>query len=199
LAFLRSPFAPELPPALRGERVMLRTPEMADHEAWASLRMRSRDFLAPWEPLWPSNDLTRSAFRARIKRYWRDIEEDTSYPFFIFAQPGNPLLGAITLSNVRRGVAQMGTLGYWIGAPHVRMGYMTDAMRLMKAFAFQHLQLHRLEAACLPANTASIALLLRSGFQQEGLARSYLRINGAWQDHLLLACVNDSQGLDNHP
>lgn len=192
MAFLRSPFAPELPPVLRAERVMLRTPEMADHEVWAGLRLRSREFLAPWEPLWPSNDLTRSAYRARIKRYWRDIEDDASYPFFIFGVAGAPLLGAVTLSNVRRGVAQTGTLGYWIGEPHARSGYMTEAMRLMQAFAFQHLQLHRLEAACLPVNHASIALLRRSGFHQEGLARSYLKINGMWQDHLLFACVSDT-------
>lgn len=199
MAFLRSPFAPELPPVLRGGRVMLRTPEMADHEAWAALRLRSREFLTPWEPLWPSNDLTRSAFRARIKRYWRDIEDDTSYPFFIFAAVGHPLVGAITLSNVRRGVAQMGTLGYWIGAPYARMGYMSDAIGLMTAFAFQHLQLHRLEAACLPSNHASIALLRRSGFHQEGLASSYLKINGAWQDHLLFAAVSGAGFSGNRP
>jgi ribosomal-protein-alanine N-acetyltransferase len=99
------------------------------------------------------------------------------------------LVGAVTLSNVRRGVAQMGTLGYWVGEPFVRKGYMTAALNLMKPFAFQHLQLHRLEAACLPVNAASIALLRRCGFHEEGYARQYLKINGAWQDHLLFACL----------
>ena len=196
MAFLRSPFAPELPPALRGEYVTLRTPEMADHQAWASLRLVSREFLTPWEPLWPSNDLTRSAFRIRIKRYWRDIEDDAAYPFFIFANETGALLGAITLSNVRRGVAQMATLGYWIGQPYARMGHMTAAMKLIKPFAFQHLHLHRIEAACLPVNTASVALLRRSGFRDEGLACGYLKINGMWQDHLLFACLApDGPGL----
>ncbi len=193
MAFLRSPFAPELPPALRGERVTLRTPEMADHEAWATLRLASREFLTPWEPLWPSNDLTRSAFRTRIKRYWRDIEDDVAYPFFIFANDSGSLLGAITLANVRRGVAQMASLGYWIGQPYVRSGHMTAAVRLIKPFAFQHLQLHRLEAACLPINAASIALLEGSGFVREGLARQYLKIAGIWQDHLLFACLPYAQ------
>ena len=189
MAFLRSPFGPELPPALRGVSVTLRTPEMADHQAWAELRLKSREFLTRWEPLWPSNDLTRAAFRSRIKRYWRDIEDDLSYPFFIFSNETGELMGAITISNVRRGVAQMATLGYWIGEPHARAGHMTAAVDLIKAFAFQHLQLHRLEAACLPANRASIALLLRGGFEQEGMARSYLKINGLWQDHDLFACL----------
>jgi [ribosomal protein S5]-alanine N-acetyltransferase len=192
MAFLRSPFAPELPPALRNDRVLLRVPEMGDHEAWAALRLRSRDFLTPWEPLWPSNDLTRPAFRSRIKHYWREIEDDSAYPFFIFTPDGHELIGAITLSNLRRGVAQMGTLGYWIGEPYARRGFMTAALALMKSYAFDHLQLHRLEAACLPVNEASVALLRRAGFQQEGYAAGYLKINGEWRDHLLFACTGPS-------
>jgi ribosomal-protein-alanine N-acetyltransferase len=168
---------------------MLRAPEMGDHEAWSNLRLRSRAFLEPWEPSWPSNDLTRTAFRSRVKHYWREIENDSAYPFFIFTADGRELLGAITLSNVRRGVAQMGTLGYWIGQPHAGRGYMTAALPLMQQFAFGHLQLHRLEAACLPINGPSIALLTRAGFTQEGFARDYLRIAGVWQDHLLFACL----------
>lgn len=191
MAFLKSPFAPELPPVLRNERILLRTPEVGDFEAWMRLRMASRTFLTPWEPQWPSNDLTRSAYRFRIKRYLRDIQDDEAYPFFIFSTDGRTLFGAISLSNVRRGVAQMATLGYWIGEPFARQGYMTNAVRLASAFAFDHLQLHRVEAACLPHNAASIGLLRKCGFRQEGLARRYLRINGAWQDHLLFAKLNE--------
>lgn len=187
MAFLRSPFAPDLPPVLRGERIFLRTPDMTDHEQWARLRADSRDFLVPWEPSWPANDLSRSAFRLRIKQYHRDIADDVAYPFFIFGAGNHMLVGALTLSNVRRGVAQMATLGYWIGAPYARQGYMTAAVRALLPFAFDHLSLHRVEAACLPRNAASIALLRRTGFQHEGLARSYLKINGEWQDHLLFA------------
>jgi len=191
VVFLRSPFAPDLPPVLRNERVEMRTPDTADYSAWADLRLRSRDFLAPWEPVWPSNDLTRAAFRGRIKRYWRDIENDSAYPFFIFSAGERQLLGALTLSNVRRGVAQTASLGYWIGAPFARQGLMTSAIGLAIGFAFDHLQLHRVEAACLPGNGASIALLKRCGFEQEGLAKSYLKIAGLWQDHLLFARLSD--------
>jgi [ribosomal protein S5]-alanine N-acetyltransferase len=187
MAFLKSPFTPDLPPVLQGRRTRLRSPGMGDYQAWSNLRSLSRDFLAPWEPLWPANDLTRSAFRLRIKQYLRDIGDDMAYPFFIFSGDDKTMLGALTLSNVRRGVAQMATLGYWIGAPFARQGYMTDALQALLPFAFDHLHLHRVEAACLPRNDASIALLRRAGFEQEGLARSYLKINGAWQDHLLFA------------
>ncbi len=193
MAFLKSPFAPELPPVLRNSKVMLRAPDMGDYEPWAALRLASRDFLTPWEPLWPSNDLSRTAFRGRVKRYWSDIENDLAYPFFIFTGDGRTILGGITLSNVRRGVAQMATLGYWIGAPFARQGYMTRALRLTLPFAFEHLQLHRVEAACLPDNHASITLLMRNGFAREGLARRYLKINGRWQDHLLFAHLGGSR------
>jgi [ribosomal protein S5]-alanine N-acetyltransferase len=193
MAFLRSPFAPDLPPIISGSRVQLRTPEMTDYAAWAALRQESRGFLVPWEPEWPANDLKRSAFRARLKRYYRDIASDSSYPFFIISAGDRRLLGAITLSNVRRGVAQMGTLGYWIGAPHAGQGYMTEAVRLVLHFASDHLQLHRIEAACLPHNAASIALLRRAGFAQEGYARAYLKINGQWQDHMLFGLSLDRQ------
>ncbi len=166
---------------------MLRVPEMGDFEQWANLRLASRDFLAPWEPVWPANDLTRAAFRNRIRQYNRDIGDDAAYPYFIFTAMGDRLLGAITLSNVRRGVAQTGTLGYWIGASHVRHGYMTAAVKLVLRMAFEHLSLHRVEAACLLHNQGSIALLRRCGFEQEGVARAYLKIGGEWRDHQLFA------------
>ena len=187
MSFLRSPFAADPPPVLRDARVMLRVPDMADYEQWADLRLKSREFLAPWEPLWPANDLTRAAFRSRIRQYWRDIDDDVAYPYFIFDAGRQQLLGALTLSNVRRGVAQTATLGDWIGAPFARQGIMTDAVKLIVGFAFRKLALHRLEAACLPDNEASIALLRRSGFEPEGLARGYLRIAGEWRDHRLFA------------
>ena len=191
MVFLRSPFAPDLPPVLRNAAIEMRTPETSDYEAWADLRLRSREFLTPWEPVWPSNDLTRAAFRSRIKRYWRDIENDAAFPFFIFSAGERQLLGALTLSNVRRGVAQAASLGYWIGAPFTRQGLMTSAIGLAMGFAFDHLQLHRIEAACLPSNAASIALLARCGFEREGLAKRYLKIAGLWQDHLLFARLSD--------
>ena len=191
MAFLRSPFAGDPPPTLRDGRALIRVPDMGDYEQWAALRAQSREFLIPWEPIWPANDLTRTAFRSRIRQYWRDIDEDAAYPYFIFDASGDVLVGALTLSNVRRGVAQTATLGYWTGAPFARQGYMTSAVRLMLDFAFRHLGLHRVEAACLPHNTASIGLLRKCGFAHEGLARGYLKIAGEWRDHLLFARLSD--------
>jgi len=190
MSFLRPfSFADALPP-LAGQGVDLRAPELRDYEEWAALRERSRPFLTPWEPTWPENDLTRTAFRARMRRYARDVRADAAYPYFIYRRSDGVLIGGLTLGQVRRGVAQATSLGYWMGEPYAGKGHMTDAVRALAPFVFQTLRLRRIEAACLPNNTASIRLLERVGFVREGYARSYLCIAGEWRDHLLYALLS---------
>jgi [ribosomal protein S5]-alanine N-acetyltransferase len=187
LVFLRSPFVQEQAPHLRNGRVMLRHPVLNDFEAWVDLRQASRGFLQPWEPLWTTNEFSKFNFRARIKHYQQQIRDDASYPFFVFHHEEGHLLGAVTASNVRRGVAQMCSVGYWMGESFTRQGYMTEALAALLDHAFGDLALHRVEAACLAQNTASIKLLQRNGFLYEGVARKYLQIAGNWQDHMLFA------------
>ena len=176
---------------LEGERVRLRPPRRGDWRAWSRLRGQSRSFLEPWEPSWPEDALTRTAFRRRLRQ--TDFERDSGlgYSFLIFRREDQALLGGITISNVRRGVAQSANLGYWIGQPYARQGYMAEALSAVLDFAFAHLELHRVEAACLPGNRASQGLLRKVGFSEEGYARRYLRINGQWQDHVLFAILRE--------
>ncbi len=190
MAFFRTVSLAESLPAIDGDGVTLRVPQMVDFPEWAALRELSRDFLTPWEPIWPADDLTRGAFRRRVRRYGEDLRTDQAYAFFIFRKPDNELIGGLTLANVRRGVAQAGSLGYWMGAPYAGRGHMTSAVHALIPFAFGSLRLHRLEAACIPSNVASIRLLEKTGFVREGVARQYLCINGLWQDHLLYALLN---------
>jgi [ribosomal protein S5]-alanine N-acetyltransferase len=191
MAFFRTVSFSEQLPAIVGDGVTLRAPQMGDYLEWATLREASRDFLAPWEPTWPADDLTRASFRRRIKRYFEDQRGDLAYPFFIFRKHDNVLVGGLTIANVRRGCAQAGSLGYWMGQNFARRGYMTAAVRAVVPFAFATLRLHRIEAACIPGNLASIRLLEKTGFQREGFARQYLCIDGIWQDHLLYARLKD--------
>jgi ribosomal-protein-alanine N-acetyltransferase len=169
---------------VRGDGIYLRPPEMRDSEAWAELRAQSRAFLTPWEPTWPSDDLTRAAFRRRVRRNHQEIANDEAYPFLIF-RDDDVLAGGLTLGQLKRGVVQAATLGYWIGAPHARHGLMSAAVRAVTGYAFATLRLHRIEASCLPHNEASMKLLEWMGFTREGYARAYLRIDGVWQDHVL--------------
>jgi [ribosomal protein S5]-alanine N-acetyltransferase len=191
MAFFRTINFSDPLPSIVGEGVTLRTPQITDHTEWAALREQSREFLVPWEPTWPGDDLTRSAFRRRIRRYTEDLRSDQGYAFLIFRNTDNALIGGLTLANIRRGVAQAGSLGYWMGQPFVRQGYMTTAVSALIPFAFSTLRLHRLEAACIPTNLASMRLLERTGFVREGYARDYLCINGMWQDHLLYGRLKD--------
>jgi ribosomal-protein-alanine N-acetyltransferase len=191
MAFFRTVSLSDLMPAIAGVGVVLRAPQMSDFAEWTTLREASRSFLTPWEPTWPADDLSRASFRRRIKRYSEDQRSDLAYAFFVFRKHDDVLVGGLTLANIRRGCAQAGSLGYWMGAPYARQGYMTAAVNAVIPFAFATLKLHRIEAACIPANVASVRLLEKTGFKREGFARQYLCIDGIWQDHLLYARLKD--------
>jgi ribosomal-protein-alanine N-acetyltransferase len=186
--------APESGLRVEGEGVSLRPPRASDYPEWRELRAASRAFLQPWEPTWPADDLSRAAFRRRLIAYARDREAGAAYPFFVFRDIDGALSGGITLSNVRRGVAQMGSVGYWCGKPYARNGHTLAAVRALGEFAFRTLGLHRLEAACIPENAPSRRLLAKAGFSEEGFARAYLKINGVWRDHVLFGLTTPLKG-----
>jgi len=171
------------------ERLTLRPPMHADFRDWVSLRRDSEEFLTRWEPVWATDHLSRKAFTNRV--YWaqRSIGNGSALPLFLVRRADNVLLGAITLDNVRRGPAQAGTLGYWVGSTHARQGYMREAIEAVVHHAFQRLDLSRIEAACLPENTPSRGLLESCGFKYEGVAQSYLQIGGRWRTHVLYASL----------
>ncbi len=175
---------------LDGARVYLLPPRYRDWRAWAALRAASRAFLAPWEPTWPPDALSHAAYRRRMRQIALEWHNDTGYSFHIFRREDHALVGGVTLSHLHRGVAQTASLGYWIGAAYARRGYMSEALSCLVPFAFARLGLHRIEAACLPDNAASRALLAKLGFSEEGRGRGYLRIAGAWQDHVLYGLLD---------
>lgn len=173
--------------AIETERMTLRPPQHADFRAWTALRQGSAAFLTPWEPSWSVDHLTRKSFTNRV--YWaqRSVGQGTALPLFLVRRSDGELLGAITLDNIRRGPAQAGTLGYWIGQPHARQGYMREAIDSVVHYTFRTLDLSRVEAACLAENAASRGVLEKCGFKYEGVAQSYLQINGRWRNHVLYA------------
>ena len=169
------------------ERMRLRPPQHADFRAWVALRRSSEGFLRRWEPAWADDHLTRRAFTNRVIWARRSVSGGTALPLFLLRREDAALLGAITLDNIRRGPAQAASLGYWIGAPHARQGYMREAIAAVTLHAFTVLDLSRIEAACLPDNAASRGVLESAGFEYEGVARRYLQIAGRWRDHVLYA------------
>lgn len=180
------------------ERLTLRPPVHADFRNWSALRLGSEEFLTPWEPAWAADHLSRKAFTNRV--YWaqRSVAAGTALPLFLIRRSDEALLGAITLDNIRRGPAQAGTLGYWTGEQFARQGYMREAIEASVHHAFTRLDLSRIEAACLPSNVASRGLLEKCGFKYEGVAQSYLQINGRWRTHVLYAALrSDRRGKTN--
>lgn len=169
------------------ERMSLRPPMHGDFRQWAALRRDSEAFLSPWEPTWARDHLSRKAFTNRV--YWaqRSIANGTAVPLFLIRREDEALLGAITLDNIRRGPAQAGTTGYWVGQAYARQGYMKEAIAAVVHYAFSTLDLSRIEAGCLPENTPSRRVLEQCGYKYEGVAQSYLQINGRWRNHVLYA------------
>jgi len=172
---------------LETERLTLRLPQHSDFGAWVELRSGSAGFLQPWEPTWAADHLSRKGFTNRV--YWaqRAAAQETALPLFLFRRADGALVGAITLDNIRRGPAQAGTTGYWVGEPFARQGFMREALQAVVHHAFHSLDLSRIEAGCLPENHASRGVLEKSGFKYEGVAQSYLQINGRWRNHVLYA------------
>lgn len=171
------------------ERMTLRLPTHGDWTQWAALREESAAFLTPWEPVWAGDHLSRRAFTNRV--YWaaRAEAQGTALPLLLIRREDQALLGAITLDNIRRGPAQSGTLGYWIGERFSRRGYMREAIQSIVHHAYTTLDLSRIEAACLPENVASRGVLEKCGFKYEGVAQSYLQISGRWRNHVLYAAL----------
>ncbi|MDZ7906232.1 MAG: GNAT family protein [Cypionkella sp.] len=176
-------------PILNTERMVLRLPQHGDFHAWIAQRQSSLSHLTPWEPLWAADHLTRRAFTGRVSWAARAEAQGTALPMFLFRRADMQLMGAITLDNIRRGPAQAGTIGYWIGAGFARQGYMSEAVLALVHHAFSTMDLSRLESACLPENAASRGVLEKCGFKYEGVAQSYLQIDGRWRNHVLYASL----------
>jgi ribosomal-protein-alanine N-acetyltransferase len=170
---------------LSGMSIVLRPPRRRDYQEWSALRRRNQNILRAREPQWPPDALTRRYYRRYVREYRLAARYALGYGFLVFRADNSQLMGGVHLTQIRRGAAQMGTLGYWLGEEFQGHGYMREAVALVCDFAFTELGLHRLEAACMLDNAASQTVLTVNGFAHEGRAKNYLQINGHWVDHEL--------------
>ena len=174
-------------------RCYLRLPELKDYEPWVNLRRKSESFLLPWEPELDRNFYALSSFKARVRWAKKKFNEKKVIHVFIFRQDDGILMGAITLSHLRKGAAQSGSIGYWLGEPYIKNGYMSEAVKAIIFHAFKNFELSRIEAATLPENQDSRSLLENIGFKYEGVAQSYLQIAGRWQNHIMYSFLRDDR------
>jgi len=180
--------------ALTGPRVMLRPLDVGDFDAWREIRVRSRDWVEPWEPLPEPNSpdpvQDREAFRSRCGAWERQRQFDTAYGFGLFQNDGD-LIGEVSLGSVLRGPFQSCFIGYWIDVEHAGRGYVPEGVVLIIRYGFEALGLHRLEAAIVPRNTKSRRVAEKVGLREEGTAARFLQIRGAWEDHVRYAITRE--------
>jgi [ribosomal protein S5]-alanine N-acetyltransferase len=180
--------------SLVGPRVMLRALEVGDYDAWRAIRIGSRDWLEPWEPLpepgSPDPLIDREAFRARCGAWERQRQFDTAYGFGLFLRDGS-LLGEISLGSVLRGPFQSCFIGYWIGSEHAGRGYIPEGVVLIIRYGFEELMLHRMEAVIVPRNDKSRRVADKLGLRDEGTASRFLQIQGVWEDHVRYAITRE--------
>jgi ribosomal-protein-alanine N-acetyltransferase len=176
---------------LHGARLELRPLKASDWEAWRAVRVRSRDWLEPWEPLGepgaPDPVTDADAFKARCGAWERQRHFDAAYGFGIFLRATGDFLGEVSLGSVQRGPFQSGNVGYWIDEHHAGHGYMPEAVAIVLRYAFEQLGLHRVEAAIVPRNARSRRVADKLGMRDEGTSERFLQIRGVWEDHVRYA------------
>ncbi|MBV9100336.1 MAG: GNAT family N-acetyltransferase [Candidatus Dormibacteraeota bacterium] len=156
-----------------------------DAVALHELLVRNREYLAPWSPArdeeWYGLEQQRERLAAAVAQHG----EGSAYYFKIVA--GDGAVGRLDLNNVVRGVWRNTNLGYWVAESERGRGHATAAVKAAVTFAFSEAGLHRVEAAVMPRNRASLRVVEKAGFRREGVAERYLRINGRWEQHVIHA------------
>jgi ribosomal-protein-alanine N-acetyltransferase len=170
-----------------GERVFLCRPAARDEAEYFALRKKSGAFLRRWEPRVSQSTDQKTAFNRMLTANRTHRCEK----LLICSRLDDRILGYIAINEIIQGAFQCGYLGYWIGTAYARQKYMTEALDLMLRHAFITLRLHRVEANIIPTNLPSIRLVIRAGFRKEGLSKSYLEIEGRWQDHERWAILSE--------
>ncbi len=169
-------------------QVSLRKPTARDRDELLALRRASRAFLRPWEPRFAGIDPCGDEW---FDGYLKGARSKSNARFLVCRREDGAIVGGANLSQIFHGPLCSAYLGYWTGAPYVRLGYATAGVQLVLRRAFRELGLHRVEANIIPTNTHSIAVVQRLGFRKEGLARRYLKIAGRWRDHERWALLRD--------
>lgn len=166
-------------------RLVLRRLCLEDAVALLDYEFRNRVRFAPHGPLRTDEDFLLPGFEARVESQLRDVEagESSRWVVRLRETPGE-IIGHVAITAIQRGVRQAASLGYGIDERHEGRGLTSEAVAAVVAYAFNALNLHRVEAGHRPENLASARVLQKLGFEREGLAREYLYLNGVWEDQV---------------
>lgn len=180
-------------PRLETERLLVLLPEPAWAPRMVEYYRRNRDHLASWEPRRSEEFLTEAWWERQLEANRLEFQKGSGVRLVLVARDAvrGPVLGVANLSNIVRGTLHACHLGYSLDREHEGRGLMQEALEALLMYAFESLQLHRVMANYQPENVRSGRVLERLGFVREGYARHYLRIDGAWRDHVLTALIRD--------
>ena len=180
-------------PWVSGRRISLRPLRDEDYDDWREVRLPKEEWLLKWEPLRPPGTpdpvRDRSAFHARCDARRRDRQAGLGYSFGVFV--GDAFAGEMNLSSIHRGAHQSCYIGYWIDERHAGRGYTPEALVAAMEFAFDEINLHRVQISIIPRNTASHRVVEKLDIRAEGIAQRYLQINGVWEDHVRYAVTSE--------
>ena len=153
---------------------------------------RNRNFFREFDPLRPEVFYKVSTHKDIIKKELEEIKHKRMLKFWIYKiEDKKRIIGMINFTNITMGVFLSCTVGYKLDEYEQNKGYMTEALKAAIIIVFKELKLHRIEANIMPHNKPSLELAKRLGFEYEGLAKKYLKINGKWEDHVHMTIIND--------
>ena len=186
------------PAILTGDEITLRPPRLRDRSHWNRVRAENKEWLSPWEATLPQipldspayeNQSNRPSFYEMVRLLNHEARSGRSYSFFIWHE--NNLVGQITMGGVMYGALRGAHIGYWIDRNFANRGFTTQAVKLVTAFGFAQLGLHRIEINVRPENSASCRVAEKAGYLQEGQRKAFLHIDGAWRDHICFVKNNE--------
>lgn len=173
------------------KNIYIKLLERSDLQALFDIETRNKAFFQQYAPDRDSDFYSLDGQIKRLKEIEERKEKGLGYSFGIYLHGTHKLIGQIGLFKIERGSAQKGMVGYSLDKVHNGKGYMTEALPLIIEFGFNELKLHRIEAEVMPHNIGSIKLLMKAGFHKEGISKKNVKINGSWEDHQVLAILNE--------
>ncbi|MDQ0206011.1 GNAT family N-acetyltransferase [Alkalicoccobacillus murimartini] len=178
---------------MEGNLIYLRSFQLEDASELLQMQKQNKHFFEQFSMSRTADYYSLDYQKHLIEQFIRLKEQGIEYHFGVFLKGSGQLIGTMDLFHIYRGSLQNAMIGYFLSEEHNGKGYASEACALLVHYAFSNLKLHRIEAGVMPRNHGSIRVLEKAGFHKEGIARKNVRIQGIWEDHQVLACLNPSE------
>ena len=177
-------------PIIQSERALITILNTEDSPLVHDYFLRNKAHLEPWDPIRTEEFYSEEAWRKRLELAQNDCRDGRALHFYALNSNRDEILGRCSYSNIVRGPFQACHLGYSLDEKQQGQGLMVEILEATLDYIFTVLNLHRVMANYIPRNLKSARVLEKLGFEKEGLAKSYLKIAGRWEDHVLTSKIN---------